>query len=178
MRFWLGLALSIFLQIRITFELEIDEILTWAGPEHFPLNVSARGCRTRLTAWAIKSRLVFTGRYVHANILPGCLARRRSAPPRSALYGSLDICLPILINSNWTSMRWGLELAVSSFIWILIILAWAGLDLELLSRNEFYGTAWFFFMGNCDYALKALSLDIHNFEIDKTVGCSWALILC
>ena len=74
-------------------------------------------------------------------------------------------------------MRWGLELAVSSFIWILIILAWAGLDLELLSRNEFYGTAWFFFMGNCDYALIALSLDFHNFEIDKTVGCSWALIL-
>ena len=36
--------------MRITFELEIDEILAWAGPEHFPLNVSARGCRTRLTA--------------------------------------------------------------------------------------------------------------------------------
>ena len=24
-------------------------------------------------------------------------------------------------------------------------------------------------MGNCDYALIALSVDIHNFEIDKTV---------
>jgi len=63
-------------------------------------------------------------------------------------------------------------LAVSSFILIPIILAWAGLDLELLCGSEFYGTSWFFFMGNCDYALIPLSLDIHDFEIDKTVGGS------
>ena len=36
--------------MRITFELEMDEILAWAGPEHVPVKVSARGCRTRLTA--------------------------------------------------------------------------------------------------------------------------------
>jgi len=35
-RFWLGLALSSFLKIPITFELKIDEILAWAGPEQFP----------------------------------------------------------------------------------------------------------------------------------------------
>ena len=38
MRFWLGLALSSFLEIPITFWLKIDEILAWAGPKHFPLN--------------------------------------------------------------------------------------------------------------------------------------------
>ena len=38
MRFWLGLALSSFLEIPITFELKIDEILAWAGPEQFPSN--------------------------------------------------------------------------------------------------------------------------------------------
>ena len=38
MRFWLGLALSSFLEIPITFKLKIDEILVWAGPEQLPLN--------------------------------------------------------------------------------------------------------------------------------------------
>ena len=38
MRFWLGLALSSFLEILITFKLKIDEILVWAGPEQLPLN--------------------------------------------------------------------------------------------------------------------------------------------
>ena len=38
MRFWLGLALRSFLEILITLFLKIDEILVWAGPEHFPLN--------------------------------------------------------------------------------------------------------------------------------------------
>ena len=33
MKFWLGLALDIFLEIRITFYLKIDEILAWAGPK-------------------------------------------------------------------------------------------------------------------------------------------------
>ena len=37
-RFWLGLALSSFLEIPTTFSLKIDEILTWAGPEQFPSN--------------------------------------------------------------------------------------------------------------------------------------------
>ena len=36
--------------MRITFELEIDEILAWADPEHFALIVSAPGCCTRQTA--------------------------------------------------------------------------------------------------------------------------------
>ena len=38
--------------MRITFELDLDEILAWAGPEQFPLNVSARGCLTRLAPLA------------------------------------------------------------------------------------------------------------------------------
>ena len=40
MRFWLGLALSSFLEIKITFKMKIDKILVWAGPEHFPLNLN------------------------------------------------------------------------------------------------------------------------------------------
>ena len=40
MRFWLGLALSSFLEIPITFEWKIDEILDWAAPEQFPCHSS------------------------------------------------------------------------------------------------------------------------------------------
>ena len=38
MRFWLELALSNFLYILHELRLKIEEILVWAGPEHFPLN--------------------------------------------------------------------------------------------------------------------------------------------
>ena len=42
MRFWFGLALSIFLEIPITFSLKIYEILAWAGPDqsfHIPIEL-------------------------------------------------------------------------------------------------------------------------------------------
>ena len=35
MRFWLGLALSSVLEIPITFQLKINQILAWAGPQQF-----------------------------------------------------------------------------------------------------------------------------------------------
>ena len=64
-------------------------------------------------------------------------------------------------------------------------MAWAGgkqlhlnsLAPEPLCGSEFYGTLWFFFMANCDCGLVALPLDFQTFDIDKAVGCSWALTL-
>ena len=38
MRFWLGLALTNFLQILIIFQLKVDKILAWPGPDQFPSN--------------------------------------------------------------------------------------------------------------------------------------------
>ena len=75
--------------MRITFELEIDEILACAGPEHFPLNVPARGCRTRLTApEQLRDDLYSVGRMctptsvlaASLSVAPLRLARRHKEP--------------------------------------------------------------------------------------------------
>ena len=82
-----------FLQMRITFELEIDEILAWADPEHFALNVSAPGCCTRQTApEQIRDDLYSVGgRCTPTSVLAASLGVIRS----------LDLGLQIIIkNSN------------------------------------------------------------------------------
>ena len=83
MRSWLGLALNSFLKIPMTFWLKIDEILAWNGSEEFPWH----SYHTLIENWW-----------------------------DSGLCWLWAVSLTFLLHSNWILLRFWLGLALSSFL--------------------------------------------------------------